>query len=83
MLHLPDLHGSAAAVSGTHQVRNRSNVGHPTASSYVFTETPVSVSSLDVFFRWLFDKEFLADATVRFEYVVFYLLLITFKDDYF
>lgn len=29
----------------------------------------MSVPSLDVFFRWLFDKKFLADGTVRFEYV--------------
>uniref|UniRef100_A0A8C9YII2 Transmembrane protein 63B n=1 Tax=Sander lucioperca TaxID=283035 RepID=A0A8C9YII2_SANLU len=29
----------------------------------------LGLSSLDVFFRWLFDKKFLADATVRFECV--------------
>lgn len=29
----------------------------------------LGLSSLDVFFRWLFDKRFLADATVRFECV--------------
>lgn len=27
----------------------------------------LSVPSLDVFFRWLFDKKFLDDGTVRFE----------------
>ncbi|TRY88449.1 hypothetical protein DNTS_018875 [Danionella cerebrum] len=29
----------------------------------------LGLSSLDVFFRWLFDKKFLADATIRFECV--------------
>lgn len=29
--------------------------------------SPVLASSLDLFFRWLFDKKFLAEAAIRFE----------------
>lgn len=29
--------------------------------------SPVLPSSLDLFFRWLFDKKFLAEAAIRFE----------------
>lgn len=51
----PEAHGLDSASPGV--------LGHSSPAPH----SPLLLSSLDLFFRWLFDKKFLAEAAIRFE----------------
>ena len=76
MLHFLNIHGSVAALPRTQQVQHVFDFSPCNdVWSFIFVGLNIlavfffalNLCSLDVFFRWLFDKRFLADAKVRFE----------------
>jgi len=77
MLHFLDLHGPVAAFPRTQQVQDVLDFCPVNTAIHEFIFGSLNIladffrslyrCSLDVFFRWLFDKKFLADATMRFE----------------